>query len=333
MPNTSRFRLAALKLHDERTSSSTSHQPQRLVGASAALVSLAALAPAAGAAPSAPVAPSAPSAPARASSAPPTIESGRLAGLRFHLVRSGETLASVSRLYGIPVETLRRANGMTGDMLYAGYRLLLDDPNPGRALPTGSTGAPAATTADGEVVFHTVKSGETLARIAKRYGSTVGVIQWINGIADANKIAIGQSVAVIGASVEAATPSMACPVPGANYRYDWGNVRGSGARFHEGLDLMAATGTPVRAMVSGTVETGTNDVSGTWVALKGTDGWQYFGAHLSGVAKTGTVRAGDIIGYVGTSGSAAGGPAHLHLELRPLDGRPTNPLPVVSRVC
>ena len=56
----------------------------------------------------------------------------------------------------------------------------------------------------------------------------------------------------------------------------------------------------------------------------------HLGAHLG---HGGKVAAGDVIGYVGNTGDAKGGAPHLHLEIRPLDGRPVNPYPVITAAC
>lgn len=268
-----------------------------------------------------------------------TVESGRLAGLRYYVVQPGDTLTTISKSTGVSSEVIRIANGMTDSTVKVGYRLLLDIPNPTTPLPAAKTSRPAPAPGSVQTAVYTVRSGDTLAKIADRFDTSVAVIRWINGIADPHRISIGTTYVVTpGFTVEATasrgtTVSMSCPVEGATYSYDWGNVRGHGDRFHEGIDLLAPTGTAVRAMTDGVVEAGTGATSGKWVALKGDDGWQYYGAHLATVTKTGRVRAGEIIGTVGATGNAAGGHPHLHLELRPVNGRPANPLPVVNDAC
>jgi len=56
-------------------------------------------------------------------------------------------------------------------------------------------------------------------------------------------------------------------------------------------------------------------------------------AHLSKTGKGGVVQAGDVIGYAGASGDAKGSFPHLHLEVRPLDGRPINPSKLLVGLC
>lgn len=253
--------------------------------------------------------------------APLTVAEGRLAGLRYHLVAKGEGLKSIARKYGVPVATIRRANGMTKDTVFEGARLLLDEPNPGRMSPTPSSAA-------GSV--HTVVAGDTLGKIAKRAGTTTAALVAANGLASANQIRIGQQLTVTGT----AGPAMVCPLAGSTYGFDWGFPRADGARFHEGIDMFAPLGTPIVAPVDGTVSFGNSATPGKFATLKGTNGWQYYSAHLSKTAaKAGKVKAGDIIGYVGNTGDAKGGATHLHLEIRPLDGRPVNPHPLVTVAC
>ncbi|THU37061.1 M23 family metallopeptidase [Niastella caeni] len=91
---------------------------------------------------------------------------------------------------------------------------------------------------------------------------------------------------------------------------------------HLGIDIWAAEGTPVAATVSGTLTlVGWSDYSGNKVTIKTSTGWYHFFCHLksikSGISNGKTVKAGDIIGYVGKTGTASNGVVHLHYSLYP----------------
>jgi hypothetical protein len=105
--------------------------------------------------------------------------------------------------------------------------------------------------------------------------------------------------------------------------------------LHEGLDMFAAGGTPVVAAADGTLtEKGANPISGNAVEVLDAQGTSYFYAHLSGYAanlEVGQhVSVGQVLGYVGNTGDAAGGPTHLHFQVQP-HGIPVPPMPYVDR--
>lgn len=125
------------------------------------------------------------------------------------------------------------------------------------------------------------------------------------------------------------TDSIICPVLGGSaYGDTWGAPR-SGGRRHQGVDMLAATGTPLQAVVSGELTQGSNQLGGVTLSLLGDNGNRYYYAHLAGYEGVGgRVEQAQVIGYIGDSGNATGTP-HLHFEIRPGGGVPVNPYPSV----
>lgn len=124
-----------------------------------------------------------------------------------------------------------------------------------------------------------------------------------------------------------------CPVQGPHaFSNDYGAARWGGGA-HMGNDILAPRGTPVVASVSGVVTQRSGAVSGNAYFLRGDDGAEYFGAHLDSFGASGRVAAGTVIGAVGNTGDAAGGPTHLHFEIHPAGGGYVNPYPTLKKHC
>ncbi len=123
--------------------------------------------------------------------------------------------------------------------------------------------------------------------------------------------------------------TMICPIQGTSaYGDTWGAPR-SGGRRHQGVDMLAAPGTPLQAIIGGFVTQRPNVLGGITISLQGDNGNRYYYAHLSGYEGVGgRVEQGAVIGYVGDTGNATGVP-HLHFEIRPNGGVPMNPYPSV----
>ena len=151
--------------------------------------------------------------------------------------------------------------------------------------------------------------------------------------------AVGFSQATFGgldgaAAGRVATGAATCPVAGTTaFVNDWGAPR-SGGRTHQGNDMFAAWGTPLVAVIDGVVRHDLDDLGGVGVWLDGDDGVSYYYAHLSRwEGDPRRVARGDIVGYVGDTGNARGGPAHLHFGIRAPNAEMVNPYPTVRALC
>jgi murein DD-endopeptidase MepM/ murein hydrolase activator NlpD len=112
------------------------------------------------------------------------------------------------------------------------------------------------------------------------------------------------------------------PVYGpSSFSDDFGAPRAT-TGWHHGNDIFATLGAPVLAVADGTLfNVGWNDVGGNRLWVRDQAGNEFYYAHLSAyssLAREGAqVKAGDVVGFVGTTGDAAGTPPHLHFEVHP----------------
>lgn len=108
-----------------------------------------------------------------------------------YVVRSGDTLSHIALRYGVTVDDLVAANGLSNpSQIYVGQVLVI----PRLDEATGSQ-------------VHTVQVGETLALIARRYGLTTDELMTANGLTDVNSIYAGQELIIPGDAVEQVTSS------------------------------------------------------------------------------------------------------------------------------
>jgi murein DD-endopeptidase MepM/ murein hydrolase activator NlpD len=109
--------------------------------------------------------------------------------------------------------------------------------------------------------------------------------------------------------------------PDAAFTNDFQAARAS-TGWHHGNDIFAPLGTPVLAVTDGELFlVGVNAIGGNRLWLRDGSGNEFYYAHLSAytpLAYNGArVKAGDVIGFVGTTGDALGTPSHLHFEVHP----------------
>ena len=117
------------------------------------------------------------------------------AAITTHRVRRGQTLGSIARLYGTNVRALTRINGLrSAHLIRVGQRL---------QVPTRGEGIWPAKNVRRATV-HTVRRGESLGRIARRYKTTVAALTRLNNIRKPSLIRVGQKIRVAGRANEAA---------------------------------------------------------------------------------------------------------------------------------
>jgi murein DD-endopeptidase MepM/ murein hydrolase activator NlpD len=194
-------------------------------------------------------------------------------------------------------------------------------PNPGVAAAQAAAEAAAAAAAD-PTADPAIAADAGAGTAPRSTGASGGTSGGRTGTGGAGSVPIG----VVNGEVY--IDAILCPMNGSAYGDSWGAPR-SGGRSHEGVDMLAPMGTPIYAVVSGSVNFRQNRLGGNAVSLLGDNGNRYYYAHLAsyeGVSRR--VNQGDVIGYNGDTGNATGTP-HLHFEVHPGGGLAVNPTPSV----
>ncbi|MCA9484478.1 MAG: M23 family metallopeptidase [Nitrospina sp.] len=211
---------------------------------------------------------------------------------------------------------------------------------------------------DGPGVYHTVRAGNTLSAIAETYACDIRVLQVVNGIRDPHKIYPGQRIWIPNALrvlevpvLKPGSPQVAGRSPAQKKRapskkkfpkpavvrpgYLMWPVQGvltsgygrRGSRNHEGIDIGAKSGTPIRASAGGVVKfSGWGPTGyGKMIIIKHPNELTTVYAHNDRnlVPKGRTVNKGQVIALVGSTGRSTG--PHLHFEVRN-HTHPKNPL-------
>ena len=123
-----------------------------------------------------------------------------------HVVQTGDTLFTIARRYNTTIVAIMQANGLTNpNIIFIGQRLV---------IPAGS-GAPAATpgASAGPETIYTVRTGDTLYAIARRFSVPMMTIAQMNGIVNPSRIYIGQQLVITSATGTPAANPAATAVP------------------------------------------------------------------------------------------------------------------------
>jgi murein DD-endopeptidase MepM/ murein hydrolase activator NlpD len=142
----------------------------------------------------------------------------------------------------------------------------------------------------------------------------------------AREAAEAAAKAAAKAAAEAARPKWVAPLGRPRLSAGFGASSSLWSSRHTGQDFSGSHGDPVRSVGDGRiVSTGWDGAYGQKLVVEHGDGTVSWYAHLSSYEKTtGRVRAGEVIGRVGSTGNSTG--SHLHLEIRPGNGDPVEPI-------
>jgi len=221
-----------------------------------------------------------------------------------YTVKPGDTLWSISRIFGVSLNELKELNGIQdGDLIKVGQVLRLP-----------------------EVRKHRVSRGETLWSLSRRYGTTVDQLMDVNRITDPASLQVGQELIISGSAqpVAAQVQKMvfAWPLKGRITSY-FGPRNGG---FHHGLDIAGEMGELIRAGERGVVTTvGSLPFYGNTVIIDHGGGYKTLYGHTSEylVSKGDTVEKGQPVARVGSTGRSTG--PHLHFEVR-INNKAVNPI-------
>ncbi len=113
---------------------------------------------------------------------------------KTHIVKKNETLNRICQLYNINTTTLLKVNKLTSRNLKPGTRLRIPYQNVAyRILPKGMD---ARIAAQDDLILHTVKRGDTISKISRRYQVPAELIVAWNGLVNMHKISEGQQLAL-----------------------------------------------------------------------------------------------------------------------------------------
>ncbi len=238
-------------------------------------------------------------------------------------VESGDTLASISKKFGVDADSIKWLNPGLSDKKVKVESVLKIPPVVG--------------------VVHRVKNGETVYSIAKKYNvSAQAIVDFpFNEFTDDETfaLAIGQQIIVPDGEMPdeiilsprnttASTPNAGAVSATGNWIWPAaGTITQQFKPWHKGIDIANHNGGSILAADSGTIVHASWDNSGygNMVMIDHGNGYRTLYGHLSkfAVVLGQTVKRGDVLGQMGSTGRSTG--THLHFEIRTSKGN-VNPL-------
>ncbi len=239
--------------------------------------------------------------------------------ISVYVVRQGDTLSEIASMFGVSVNTIIWANNLTSAR----------DVHPGETLVILPISG----------VERTIIKGDTLKSIAKKYNADAEEIAQYNGLDSSQPLTLGSTIIIPGG--EFTTPSApttptkrasrsihepylgggGSAQPGYYVNPILGGLITQGLHGWNGIDIGASRGTPIHAAADGIAiisrdNGGWNGGYGNYVVIAHDNGSQTLYSHMKNtiVSSGQSISAGQIIGYVGSTGLSTG--PHLHFEVR-----------------
>lgn len=235
------------------------------------------------------------------------IEEHRSDAISIYVVREGDTLSKIAEVFDVSVNTIMWANEVRSDKsLQVGQTLVI--------LPISG-------------VRHTIKKGDTVESLAAKYKADVSEIIEYNNLKRGAPLAVGEVITIPDGEIvqPKSSSNMAkgrgLPAYAGYYmRPITGGHKSQGIHGFNGVDLAAPLGTPIYAAANGVVIIskigGWNTGYGNYVVISHPNGTQTLYAHNSQnlVSPGQTVKQGDTIALMGSTGKSTG--SHVHFEVR-----------------
>lgn len=233
--------------------------------------------------------------------------------ISVYVVRDGDTIANIARMFGVTENTIRWANDLSAKTsLKKDQQLII--------LPISG-------------VKYTVKKGDSLQSIANSFKSDKSEILSYNNLTNEAGLKAGEEIIIPNGEITTTVRTNSTKTgsvksgsgstgTGSGYfiRPLNGGKRTQGIHGHNGVDIGSSLGTTIRAAAGGKViiakGSGWNGGYGNYVVISHANGMQTLYAHLNSVSVSAgqTVSQGNTIGTMGNTGQSTG--VHLHFEVR-----------------